>query len=329
MEYSQGMAVWLRGDATEPFLGGTVSSVEQDTVHVALTKGRAVRAASRADVFPASGRTASDHCALQYLNEPCVLENTRERYVEDACYTFISDVLVAVNPFTLLPIYGHEEMRRFVGSELGSASVRPHVYAMGEAAYTRVREGRTTALVMSGESGSGKTETTKHVLNYIAWSAEQQDGAHAGGAAPSRAAPSPSPPPSPPDQLTRKQSVGGRAFKALSRGASGLLGRSSKLDRKKSSRLGSDGGAGPSGADPSAAVPLPQPRALSGDAGSLARRLLSSSFLLEAFGNAKTVRNGNSSRFGKMLRLHFWPAGHAHAGQVAGGFMMTCKLDLT
>ena len=93
MEYSQGMAVWLRGDATEPFLGGTVSSVEQDTVHVALTKGRAVRAASPADVFPASGRTASDHCALQYLNEPCVLENTRERYVEDACYTFISDVL--------------------------------------------------------------------------------------------------------------------------------------------------------------------------------------------------------------------------------------------
>ena len=100
-----------------------------------------------------------------------MLENTRARYSTDEVYTFIGDVLVAVNPFAPLPIYGAEVMVSFVGSELGT--VRPHVFAMGEAAFVRVRAGCSTALVMSGESGSGKTETTKHLLAYIAWRSER------------------------------------------------------------------------------------------------------------------------------------------------------------
>jgi hypothetical protein len=144
-------------------------------------------------------------------------------------------------------------MRTFANSELGSASATPHVYAMGEAAYARVRSGSTTALVMSGESGSGKTETTKHLLEYVAWSSSESGGGGGG------------------------ESGGG----------------------------GGGGGGG-------------------GLASVLASRLLSSSSLLEAFGNCKTVRNSNSSRFGKMMRLFFWPVGTPKAGQVAGGGIMTC-----
>jgi hypothetical protein len=149
MEYTAGMAVWLRGTAAEPFVSGVVASEKDGSLEVTLNGGGGKRTVSAREVFPASGRTASDHCALPYLNEPSVLENTRARFVDDSCYTFISDVLVAVNPFTPLPIYGPQAMARFVGTELGSATTSPHVYAMGEAAYTRVRAGATTAAAVS------------------------------------------------------------------------------------------------------------------------------------------------------------------------------------
>ena len=243
------MAVWLRGtESAAPFISGEVVQAGPGNITVRSMAGGGethVVLGSAVTVYPAGGRTAPDHCALPYLNEPSVLENTCARYMDNAIYTYISEVLVACNPFTRLPLYGREIMQTFVGIQLGSAP--PHVYAIGEAAYCNICEGSTTAVVMSGESGSGKTETTKHLLDYITWSSERQGG--------------------------------GRSTAGAS---SGSL------------------------------------------AGTLAQRLLSSSPLFEAFGNCKTVRNNNSSRFGKMMRLHFWPAGHAHAGQVAGGFIMTC-----
>lgn len=98
-----------------------------------------------------------------------------------------------------------------------------------------LRSKQSTALVMSGESGAGKTETTKHLMNYIAWCSNMAAGEGGGG-------------------LAQK----------------------------------------------------------------LADMIISTSPLLEAFGNAKTVRNNNSSRFGKMMRLHFKPN-----GEMVGAFVKT------
>ena len=104
--------------------------------------------------------------------------------------------------------------------------LNPHVYSMGEAAYRSIVSDRASAaLVMSGESGAGKTETAKHVMRYLAWRSNISSG-----------------------------------------GSGGLAKR-------------------------------------------LADMIVRTSPLLETFGNAKTVRNDNSSRFGKMMRLHFTESG--------------------
>lgn len=250
-EWVAGAAVWLRGTSTEPFIAGEIIGVSEATVQVALAGGE-VRRIGRSDAFAASSRTAPDHCALEHLNEPSVLNNTRLRFLAGAIYTSIGDVLVAINPFAALPIYGEHVMGEYVGSTASASAPPPHVYSMAEAAFVRVHEGRTTALIMSGESGSGKTETTKHLLEYIAW-------------------------------------------------------RTHKAANQTAGNGGTDGS-----------------RAGGGLAHSLASRLLSSSAMLEAFGNCKTVRNSNSSRFGKMMRLHFWPEGHPYSGMIAGGHIRTC-----
>ena len=111
-------------------------------------------------------------------------------------------------------------MSEYAGSHLGA-----HIYSMGEAAYAHVVSDRngSAALVMSGESGAGKTETTKHVMNYLAW-------------------------------------------RSADRGSGGTSG---------------------------------------GFAQRLSEMILSTSPLLEAFGNARTLRNNNSSRFGKFIEIQF------------------------
>ena len=132
-------------------------------------------------------------------------------------------------------------MVKYKEREIGAKGLDPHVYAMGEAAYKHVKRHKTpAALIMSGESGASKTETTKHLMRYLAW---------------------------------RSESTSVKA------------GSGDKLDK-------------------------------------LADAILSTNPLLESFGNAKTVRNNNSSRFGKMMRLHF-----DTTGQVAGAFIKTYLLE--
>ena len=113
------MGCWVRGTSTEPFIAGEVASVEDATLEVRLASGE-LRSVRRSDAFPSSSRTATDHCALPHLNEPCVLENTRARYKENAIYTSIGDVLVAVNPFATLMVHYHAvDAAAAVGSNQG------------------------------------------------------------------------------------------------------------------------------------------------------------------------------------------------------------------
>jgi len=160
--------------------------------------------------------TEEDMVKLNYLHEAGVLHNLRRRYARDEIYTYTGQILIAVNPFQKIPhLYDQAMMEMYDGAEQGELS--PHVYAVAEAAYKQMlSEGCSQSILVSGESGAGKTETAKHIMQYLAHSAKHEDGK--------------------------------------------------------------------SGVE---------------------KQVLETNPLLEAFGNAKTVRNDNSSRFGKFTEIQF------------------------
>ncbi|KAH8044703.1 hypothetical protein JL721_12777 [Aureococcus anophagefferens] len=157
------------------------------------------------------GGSYDDATAMRHLNEPELLHTLRARYLADEAYTRVGTVLVAVNPLKAIP---QPRMRAYAGAAFGSEA--PHPYDLAELCFQRLKSGAPQALVVAGESGAGKTETSKIVLAYLAWR----------------------------------------------------------------------GGGGDAGASLSEALDAVAPA-------------------LEAFGNAATSRNPNSSRFGKFLKLYF------------------------
>jgi len=204
---------------------------EQGTV-LAVTKSMATIRTARDDVvqldlatipcFLANPTLASDVTALHYIHEPGILYNLEQRSGANEPYTLLGSVLVAVNPLKVIP-----DPDGIVGQK--KAAQYPHPYGIAEIAYSQMvfaenrKAGKSTedvtsnqSIVISGESGSGKTESSKYVLKHLVTRNEAQGGEHA-----------------------------------------------------------------------------------------LDTRLLSSNPILEAFGNASTLRNHNSSRFGKFLKLHF------------------------
>ena len=144
---------------------------------------------------------------LNYLNEPGVLENLKDRYQLDDIYTYTGTILIAINPFqNLSHLYGPQMMLEYKGQCPGhlllrddqarnrahcllSLSVRsdlsifpiaaqgwtlesspPHVYAIADNAFRQmVKANRSQSILVSGESGAGKTETSKLIMNYLAW----------------------------------------------------------------------------------------------------------------------------------------------------------------
>ena len=150
-------------------------------------------------------------------------------------YTACGRIIVSVNPFRWLDLYGEERIKQYHTSEDPFATQPPHVFSVANAALSEVAVQasrnlplRSQSILVSGESGAGKTETTKICMRYLA------------------------------------------VVDAMCSGGSGSA------------------------------------------AGSLTERILKTNPILEAFGNAQTVRNDNSSRFGKFLRLHY----SAHARQL-------------
>ena len=172
-----------------------------------------------------------------------MLKNIERRYLENEIYTFTGNILLAVNPYARLPIYDEPYMERFPNVSISKSE--PHVFASAEEAYQRIRKDRRSqSIVVSGESGAGKTETNKYLMRYLAWRSRRGDGSGRGGSV--------------------------------------------------------AGGAG----------------------GDLATAILQSNPILEGFGNSKTGRNNNSSRFGKFIRIYFDPK-----GGVGGAVMATYLLE--
>lgn len=115
------------------------------------------------------GADAPPDCvALAALNSGSLLENLCKRFDRGAIYTYISSVLLAVNPYrTVLGMYGTAAMEPYMQPPRPGVRPPPHPYAVAEAAFRGLRRGESQAIVISGESGAGKTETAKTILRYV------------------------------------------------------------------------------------------------------------------------------------------------------------------
>ncbi|VVA89970.1 unnamed protein product [Arabis nemorensis] len=232
---SVGSHVWLE-DPDEAWIDGEVEEANSEEITVNCS-GKTVAAKVNAvypkdPEFPELG--VDDMTKLAYLHEPGVLLNLKCRYNANEIYTYTGNILIAVNPFKRLPhLYGIETMKQYKGTAFGELS--PHPFAVADSAYRKmINEGVSQAILVSGESGAGKTESTKMLMRYLAY-------------------------------------MGGRA---------------------------------------------------ESEGRSVEQQVLESNPVLEAFGNAKTVRNNNSSRFGKFVEIQF-----DHRGRISGAAIRTYLLE--
>ena len=172
-----GATVWIKNPdkkSEEAFVKATVKAFTPGRGYTISAEGKdkVVRPVDVAHANP-DGMSAPDACFLIHISEATILDNLRARYKQNNIYTFTGSILIAVNPFQLLPVYGHDKMEPYPNKALGIAE--PHAYAMAEEAYkTYVKSKGSQALVVSGESGSGKTETNKHLMQYIAWRSKSE-----------------------------------------------------------------------------------------------------------------------------------------------------------
>jgi myosin heavy subunit len=141
---------------------------EQITVRDAGGQTRTVPCDDVYPMNPDSQVGCKDNTELMFLREPHMLHNLRQRYTRDAIYTYTAHILIACNPFKKLNIYGEEKMAAYAGKSLGM--MEPHVFAVADRAYRSMKHyGLSQAVIISGESGSGKTETAKFVMAFLAW----------------------------------------------------------------------------------------------------------------------------------------------------------------
>ena len=118
-----------------------------------------------------SGGDVPDHCQLVHLSPPTLLENTRVRFENDKIYTYVGDILVAINPFKWIKgIYDVSVMEQCKGKKLHNTTCGPHCFSISEKAFVQMKKfGKSQCVVVSGESGAGKTETNKQLMNYLVW----------------------------------------------------------------------------------------------------------------------------------------------------------------
>jgi myosin heavy subunit len=178
-----GAIVWIKDPAKDSkvsFVKATVTKFTEGrgyTVKMSDGKERTVRAVDCAQANP-DGMSAPDNCYLIHISESTILDNMRARFEKKLIYTYTSNILIVVNPFQKLPIYGNEHMAPYQGKPLGI--VEPHSYAMAEEAYKCMlgkgadKQKGSQSLVVSGESGAGKTETNKHLLAYLAFRSKSE-----------------------------------------------------------------------------------------------------------------------------------------------------------
>ncbi|XP_059049763.1 myosin heavy chain 95F [Achroia grisella] len=225
--------VWVR-DPNEGFVLARLHELmgeEADIIPIDNKHQR--RVCSFEDIFPAGepNKDVNDNCELMFLNEATLLNNILTRYSKNKIYTYVANILLAVNPYEdIRDLYSSSTIKNYQGRSLGE--LPPHVFAIADKAFRDMKSlKQSQSIIVSGESGAGKTESTKYILKYLC-------------------------------DLWAK-------------------------------------GAGP-----------------------VEQKILDANPILEAFGNAKTTRNNNSSRFGKFMEVHF-----NNKYQVVGGYISHYLLE--
>ncbi|XP_077382230.1 uncharacterized protein LOC144021878 isoform X5 [Festucalex cinctus] len=243
--------VWVPSDK-HGFESASIKEERGDEVVVELSDSQKLLTLSREDVQrmnPPRFSKVEDMADLTCLNEASVLHNLRERYYSGLIYTYSGLFCVVVNPYKNLPIYTESIVEMYRGKK--RHEMPPHIYAISEAAYRSMLQDREDqSILCTGESGAGKTENTKKVIQYLAHVASSHKGATP------------------------------RSKDALQMDGSRSLTRGTTVVNKIMQY------------------------------GELERQLLQANPILEAFGNAKTTKNDNSSRFGKFIRINFDVAGY-------------------
>ncbi|CAH0725342.1 unnamed protein product, partial [Brenthis ino] len=225
--------VWVR-DPNEGFLLARIQELMGEEADVFPVDNKyPKRVCNFDDIFPAGDPTkdVDDNCELMFLNEATLLNNMLTRYKKKKIYTYVANILLAVNPYEDIPdMYSSNTIKQYQGRSLGE--LPPHVFAIADKAFRDMKSlKQSQSIIVSGESGAGKTESTKYILKYLC-------------------------------DLWAK-------------------------------------GAGP-----------------------VEQKILDANPILEAFGNAKTTRNNNSSRFGKFMEVHF-----SNKYQVVGGHISHYLLE--
>ncbi|KAL0925889.1 hypothetical protein M5K25_004263 [Dendrobium thyrsiflorum] len=231
-----GSHVWVE-NAEIAWIDGEVTEIKGGDATIVTTDGKTI-VTSLSNIYPkdteAPPAGVDDMTKLAYLHEPGVLHNLGCRFALNEIYTYTGNILIAVNPFRRLPhLYDVHMMEQYKGASFGELS--PHLFAVADACYrAMINEHGSQSILVSGESGAGKTETTKMLMRYLAF-------------------------------------MGGR---------SGTEGRT------------------------------------------VEQQVLESNPVLEAFGNSKTVKNNNSSRFGKFVEIQF-----DKYGKISGAAVRTYLLE--
>jgi len=119
----------------------------------------------------------ADMSGLIYLEEDNVLYNLRIRYQKQQIYTYVASIMIAVNPFEELNVYGPEEMKKYRGTKRYQLrQLPPHCYSVAEESYQLLaKTAINQSMVICGESGSGKTESAKVFMRYLAEAAEKSE----------------------------------------------------------------------------------------------------------------------------------------------------------
>ncbi|KAH1212419.1 Myosin-15 [Glycine max] len=170
MSLRHGSKVWLE-DRDSAWLAAEVLDSDGNRLLLVTDSGKKVYASPEKllprDADEEEHGGFEDMTRLAYLNEPGVLFNLRRRYALNDIYTYTGSILIAVNPFTKLPhLYDSHMMEQYKGAPLGELS--PHVFAVADASYrAMMNEGKSQSILVSGESGAGKTETTKLIMQYL------------------------------------------------------------------------------------------------------------------------------------------------------------------